>query len=88
MEKFPQPLSPEEIQARIAELDREIIALTTTSHLSEVPMKNELGSSLEESGLEEESNFNDFSKEEARVKHLREEKAELQSRLESLAKAA
>jgi len=87
-ENNPTPLTPDEIRTRIAELDREIIALTSTSHLSEVPKKNELGSSLEEGGIEGELNFNDFSAEEGRVKHLRDEKAALQARLDSLSQAA
>ena len=85
MEKAPTTLSPERIRARIAEIDRLIISLTTTAHLAEVPAKNEISSSQEDDPIEGEMNFNDFSAEEEHVKHLRDEKAALQAQLEKSA---
>ena len=88
MEKFPSQKTAEEIQAEIAEIDREIIASEDPLHLSDISANNELGTSLEESGLEEESNERDFAQEAAKIKHLRDRKQELQNQLNRLQEAA
>lgn len=91
MEKAPEinkkEISSEEIRSRIAQIDAAIIA--SINGLNKVPAENELGTSIDDDGLEGEANEIAYGLRQNEIEELRREKAELEKMLEEiLGKAA
>jgi|GEM_PF-6715507 len=87
MEEAPKSLTAEQIQARIADLDRQIIEDESPSRLAAIAAENDLGTTQDDTSQEEELNDARFAQARAKIEHLRAEKQELQSQLDNLQKA-
>lgn len=80
--KKPEVMTIKQIRERIGQIDASIIALE--GRLNKIPGENELGTSLEDDGLEGEANAVSFGFAANEIGELRKEKQELEEKLERL----